>query len=167
VTYLLDASVLISANNEYYPLDAVPEFWEWLEHQARSNRVKVPHEIADEILNGSSRDRLVTWFKARREILILNEEVDGGLLNEVLENGYGPSLTDAEHSAVGRDPFLIAYGLLDPRSRTVVTRESSAPGKRRQNRKIPDVCRDFGIPCLNPFLMYRQLGFRTNWRAVD
>lgn len=28
--YLLDANVLITANNSYYALDRVPEFWEWL-----------------------------------------------------------------------------------------------------------------------------------------
>ena len=28
--YLLDANVLITANNLYYPIDSVPEYWEWL-----------------------------------------------------------------------------------------------------------------------------------------
>ena len=32
--FLLDASVLITANNTYYPIERVPEFWEWLAHQA-------------------------------------------------------------------------------------------------------------------------------------
>ena len=27
---LLDANILIVANNTYYPIDAVPEFWDWL-----------------------------------------------------------------------------------------------------------------------------------------
>ncbi len=28
--YLIDASMLITASNSYYPLDSVPEFWELL-----------------------------------------------------------------------------------------------------------------------------------------
>jgi Domain of unknown function (DUF4411) len=28
--YLLDANVLITARNRYYPIDTVPEFWSWL-----------------------------------------------------------------------------------------------------------------------------------------
>jgi hypothetical protein len=28
--YLTDANVLITANNLYYPIDRVPECWEWL-----------------------------------------------------------------------------------------------------------------------------------------
>jgi hypothetical protein len=40
--YLLDANVLITANNTYYPIDQVPEFWSWLQYQAASGYVKVP-----------------------------------------------------------------------------------------------------------------------------
>lgn len=28
--YLLDSSVLIDANRDYYPLERVPQFWGWL-----------------------------------------------------------------------------------------------------------------------------------------
>jgi len=30
--YVLDSGVLITANNLYYPVDRVPEFWAWLLH---------------------------------------------------------------------------------------------------------------------------------------
>ncbi|MBT3884724.1 MAG: DUF4411 family protein, partial [Rhodospirillaceae bacterium] len=32
--HLLDANVFISAQRDYYPLDRVPEYWEWLAHHA-------------------------------------------------------------------------------------------------------------------------------------
>lgn len=32
--YLIDANILITANNNYYPVDAVPEYWAWLEYMA-------------------------------------------------------------------------------------------------------------------------------------
>ncbi len=28
--YLLDANVLIDADRDYYPIDRVPEFWDWI-----------------------------------------------------------------------------------------------------------------------------------------
>lgn len=28
--YLLDANVLIRAHSDYYPIDRIPQFWEWL-----------------------------------------------------------------------------------------------------------------------------------------
>jgi hypothetical protein len=46
----------------------------------------------------------------------------------------------------------------------VVTVETSAPKKLRQNRKVPDVCRVMGVECCNPFEFNRALGFRTQWK---
>jgi hypothetical protein len=43
--YLLDANVLITANNTYYPIDTVPEYWEWVGHQATARALKIPVEI--------------------------------------------------------------------------------------------------------------------------
>jgi Domain of unknown function (DUF4411) len=47
--YLIDANVLITAHNDYYPIDGVPEFWDWLLHQATIDTVKMPLEIYEEI----------------------------------------------------------------------------------------------------------------------
>jgi hypothetical protein len=47
--YLLDSSTLITANNKYYPVDTVPEFWEWLAHVGQLGQVKMPIEILEEI----------------------------------------------------------------------------------------------------------------------
>ena len=51
--YLLDANVLIEANRDYYPIDRVPEFWDWLIAVGESVRVKVPLEIYEEVTDGN------------------------------------------------------------------------------------------------------------------
>ena len=38
--YLLDANILITAHNTYYPIDRVPEFWSLLQHQGAAGFVK-------------------------------------------------------------------------------------------------------------------------------
>jgi hypothetical protein len=38
--YLLDANILITASRNYYPIDRVPEFWEWLVYKATTEVVK-------------------------------------------------------------------------------------------------------------------------------
>ena len=43
--YLFDENVLITASNMYYPLEAVPEFWEWIDYHAGNERIKLPVEI--------------------------------------------------------------------------------------------------------------------------
>ena len=43
--YLLDANVLIDSNRDYYPIERVPEFWEWLAHVGKQGFVKIPVEV--------------------------------------------------------------------------------------------------------------------------
>ena len=69
--YLLDANVLIDANRDYYPTTRVPEFWEWLLHQAALERIAVPLEIHEELTDGS--DVLSEWMRDHREALVLQE----------------------------------------------------------------------------------------------
>ena len=58
--YLLDANVLIDAARDYYPLEMVPEFWDWLVHHGAISNVKMPLEIYEEICDGN--DRLADWL---------------------------------------------------------------------------------------------------------
>ncbi len=167
--YLLDANVLITAHNNYYPVHMVPEFWSWLVHKAKLGEIKMPIETLEEVLEGGSdseADALYGWLQDddNRSALLLQEDVQGALVRQVVAQ-YATDLTDVELEALGRDPFLIAYGLARPSDRWVVTTESSARGKQRQNRRIPDVCADLGIRCCNTFAMNRQLGFHTAWRG--
>lgn len=167
--YLIDANVLITAHNLYYPVDAVPEFWGWLAYQAQNGAVKMPLEVFEEVKDGSTdeeKDLLYGWIseEAHKAALLLDEEVDPAIVADVVANGYANDLTDQELEQIGRDPFLIAYALASKEERSVVTTETSAPKKQRQNRRIPDVCATFGANCCDPFSMLKALKFSTNWK---
>lgn len=168
--YLLDANVLITAHNDYYPINRVPEFWDWLLHQAQEGHVKMPLEMYEEIKDGTGdpeKDRLLGWVKDGqvKDALVLPEEVRMEDVQHVLAQGYAPDLNDIELERIGRDPFLIAYALLAPAERCVVSNEVSAPGKQRANRKIPDVCRALGATTCNTFALVKALDFSTGWRG--
>ena len=72
--YLLDANVLITANNTYYQLERVRQYWNWLVSCGNLGQLKIPREIYDEIRKG--QDDLWDWLKTNRNTLLLNEEVD-------------------------------------------------------------------------------------------
>lgn len=161
--YLLDANVLIDANRDYYPLNRVPEFWEWLVYVGTEGRVTIPIEQYEEIRSGN--DTLAEWAKYSdvETALRFLESVDEASVSKVTEEGYAPDLTDVEVEKLGRDPFLIAYALGDD-ERCVVTTEVSRPARRRANRPVPDVCDYFGVKWCNTFTFIRETDFRTDWK---
>ena len=169
--YLLDANVLIDANRYYYPIDRFPEFWDWLVVMGQANVIKIPHEIFDEVVNPlpplGRRDAVVVWLKEYEGLLLLDELSREDLVQQVTNDGYADDLTEEELDQIGRDPFLIAYALVDTQERCVVTNERSRSSQRRGKRHIPDVCRedDINVRCINVFDLIRELDFRTDWRS--
>lgn len=166
--YLLDANVTITAQNKYYPIDQVPEFWEWLLHQAEAGQVKMPREILDEVRAGrKEKDPLLDWLKIPEHsaALELPEQPDMALVQRAIREGYSADLNDVQIEGRGRDPFLLAYGLAGP-DRCVVTVETRKPAAAAHNRKLPDACDLVRIRCIDPFELNRLLGFRTSWRRT-
>ena len=163
--YLLDASVLITAKNQYYQFGRVNQYWDWLVAQAEQDNVKIPYEIYEEITQGD--DNLTVWVKQNKAALTLDEEVNIDLLHRVYNEGYaqgGRPLNDYETRSVAKDPFLIAYALADAGNRIVVTVEQGheRPSKKiRKNRRIPSVCDDLGVKCCNPWRFIEALDFRV------
>ena len=161
--YLLDANVLIAAHRDYYPIERVPEFWEWLLDRGANRRAVIPIEVYEEIVAGKG-DTLTKWLKLHRDVMLLDEDADRALVSGVTVSGYAPDLSDEELERIGADPFLIAYAYADPEGRMVVTTEHSRPSRTGANRHVPDVCRDLSVLCCNTFEFIRALDFSTRWR---
>ena len=161
--YLLDANTLIDAKNQYYPIDRVPEFWEWLVFHGQEGNVKIPRQIYEELR--VKKDELTVWTKRSevKEALLFAEEAEPDLVSRITYGGYLPNPTDDEIKTMGNDPFLLSYALRDMENRCVVTTEVSRKSKKGANAKIPDVCDAFGIRCINSFRFIRELDFRTGW----
>lgn len=168
--FLLDANVLITAHNRYYNIGQIPEFWEWLKHMGETHQLKMPQEIYEEIKDGSTDDEidaLYAWISDddNKAAILLDETADLAIVQQVIEQGYAADLTDDELEEIGRDPFLVAYGLADVANRCVVTTEVSKPSRVRQNRHLPDVCGTFGVKWCDTFALTKQLGFKTGWKG--
>ncbi len=169
--YLLDANILIHAKNQYYPIGRVPEFWAWLIHQGEQGNIKIPIEIYEEFKDtkpkDGEKDELANWADQAdvKTALLFDEEADIELVQQVTYGGYLPNPTDADIAKLGRDPFLISYGLVEPDNRTIVTAEVSKPRLQAANRKVPDVCDTLGVKHINGFELIQVLDFSTGWRV--
>lgn len=167
--YLLDANTLIDAKRDYYPIDRVPEFWEWLVFQGQEGSIKIPIEVYEEFSDSKDKegkkDTLASWAEQKqvKDVLLLDEEADQDLVARITYGGYIANPTDDALKKIGRDPFLLSYALKDPEDRCVVTTETSKPSRQGANRHIPDVCVDFGLRCINNFQMIKEMNFSTSW----
>ncbi|MCY3978524.1 MAG: DUF4411 family protein [Chloroflexi bacterium] len=170
--YLLDASVLIDAKNKYYPLDRIPQFWNWLVHQSLAGNIKLPPQVIGEILGPDTTDEepvdaLAEWVISNRTTLEWNDELSLELLTRTYSQGYDSipeEFTTVDPLSEPADPFLIAYALECPESRRVVTMESlqsvGTTLPKPANRRIPLVCGLLGVECINTFTLIRELDFR-------
>lgn len=169
--YLLDANTLIDAKRDYYPIDRVPEFWNWLVFQGEQGVIKIPIEIFEEFKDkedsDGNKDELALWAEEEqvKNALLFDEQAEQDLVARITYGGYVANPTDDQLLKIGRDPFLISYALKEIKNRTIVTTEVSRPSKKEANRRVPDVCTDFGIRCINNFQLLRELDFRTNWQS--
>jgi|SRR6056297_3413575 len=159
--YVLDANTLIEAHETFYPVDRVKPFWDWVQAQAEAGRIKMPWEIHEEFTGDGLH---VQWINEVdvKAALILDEEVSGELVQKVINDGYQgteSAFDDIEHTKYGKDPFLAAYALVDPKNRTVVTRERSKRTKRLGSTRLPDACDDLDIGWIDDFGLYRELNF--------
>lgn len=160
--FLLDANVLMEAHGTFYPVDRIPQFWDWLQEQGEAGLIKMPFEIYSEF--DGKYGLHVDWLKSAdvREALLLDEQADPSLFQDALDIGYqgqDPAFDDVQHTKYGKDPFLLAYALADIENRTVVTREVSKRSQRLGNTKLPDACDDCGVRWINDFALYTALNF--------
>lgn len=171
--YLLDANVLIEANDEYYPVDRIPQFWDWIIANAKQNRIKMPYEMLAEVKAGPpnkdielDEDELVRWLRRdeHEQSLLYRATADAGLVNKVFAAGYElPNPSTDELRKIRKDPLLIAYALAIS-DVCIVTLESKQENKtdtmKRHKRSIPFVCRKLGIRSIDTFDLIRELDFR-------
>jgi hypothetical protein len=163
--HLLDSNVLITANRDYYPLERVPEFWDWLVHHGAAGQIKMPVEMVEEVREGT--DSLARWLsdRDRQEALLFDEDASVALVQRVINEGYAPDLNDLEVEKIGRDPFLISYALKATNERCVVTTEVSKPKRQRANRHLPDVCAQLKVTWMDSFGLVKALDFSTSWKG--
>lgn len=159
--YLIDANVLMEAHATFYPVDRIPQFWDWLVEQGNAGKIKIPYEIHQEFDGGNGLH--VEWINSSdvKAALLLDEDADPGLVVRAINDGYqgqDSRFDDIQHTKYGKDPFLIAYALAAT-ERTVVTRELTKRSQRLGNTKLPDACDDCGVNWITDFELYRRLNF--------
>lgn len=160
--YLLDANVLIEAHRRYYSFDLCPGFWGCLTHYCGEARLLSIDRVRAEISGG---DELAEWvheaprhfFASTAEIMTI--EAYAEIMAAVQASTVYTAAAKAEFARVA-DGWIAAHAYAS--GGTVVTMETYEPRSRRKV-KLPNICREFGVPYTDTFKMLRELEVEFAW----
>jgi hypothetical protein len=154
----LDSNVFIQAKNGPYGFEIAPRFWLWLESAIKDQLVRSPIRVYNELAKG--KDQLSRWatkMKPRGLFVTADRSVQQRLgeiaafVQSRYEHPYAAKFLD------GADPWVIAHAADD--QGTVVTHESLVAANCK-DAKIPNVCAQFAVNCIDPYTAFRKLGLK-------
>lgn len=155
--YCLDANVLIQAWQKYYSPKICPDYWDRLNELGKAGIIFLPSMVYEEITR--TEDELSDWLK-KSDIPkeAINEDVTNKLKLIYSSDPKHKLLADNTKGRSLADPWLIAHAM--SRGAIVVTKEEMITRADSKKVKIPNVCKNMGVPCIDDFEFIHQLHFK-------
>ena len=141
--YIFDSSTLIDLFRHFY-LGRFPTLWQDFDILVSNKSIVSVSEVAKELQQ--KHDRLSEWVKNHRKIFLKPTSDELEFVKEIFNIPHFQKLIKKRELLEGKpvaDPFVIAKA--KALGAFVVTQEDD----KKNAAKIPNVCRHFGIPCLN------------------
>lgn len=142
--YVLDTNV-ISALRSYYP-SPFRSLWKQLDKLLDDGRLVSVREVARELDRLEHPEWLTKWTKRQRGFFAAPTAAETRFVAEIFAVPHFRSMVERKAQLRGEpvaDPFVIAAARA--RGGCVVTQERAKP----HSAKIPNVCKHFGVPCLD------------------
>ena len=164
--FLLDANVFIEAHRRYYNARICPGFWTALNHFLGSPHMLSLDKVKDELTVGN--DDLSKWVEHELNDSCFASSVQTRVLDHyaeiqkwaVAQHRFTPAALREFADATTADAWLVAYA--KECGHTLVTHEGNDP-KNNKKVLIPIVCRAFGVPVTDTFVMLHDLEVRLDW----
>lgn len=155
--YCLDANVLIQAWQKYYNPKFCPDYWKVLINLGKRGEIFIPELVYEEITK--TEDDLSKWLKSSNiPIAKISGPVTISLRNIYESNPVHKNLVDNIKGRSLADPWVIAHALHE--KATVVTKEEKVTALSSTKIKIPNVCENMGIRCINDFQFIDELDIK-------
>lgn len=147
--YLIDTNIFIESSNRHYAIDICPGFWEFLDRVSDLENVKSITQVYDEftpdneeLVNFKERLKNKGFFLQIENITLESYNATTMSLQEM---GYDQqAIADFPEKA---DYFLIALALQE--QYTIVTQEARKQTIAPKRIKIPNVCEQLEIECID------------------
>ena len=147
--YCLDTSVLIEGWVRRYPIANFPSFWQKMEEAIAENILISSFFVHEELKR--KNDELFEWA-GKQEGFFIDPVGEVQLEQAAIVNRY-PKMVGDGNKSLG-DPWVIA--LARCMRGTVVTEEAFG---NENKPKIPFICREMGIECIDVVELIAALGW--------
>jgi hypothetical protein len=170
--YLIDSNSLISPYRTFYQFEVIPSFWKWFK-QTYDESIFLVDKVRDELCHAKeqkSKDHLQLWVEenclAREKIILPNTDKDVLLeyakVLQYVENSsfYTQKSFDTWAGFEKADPWLVA--IAKAHNYVIVTMEErnrnlNAKNPTSKEPRIPDVCANLGVRCINLFDLMQEM----------
>ncbi len=152
-SYVIDTCSLTQLHRTY-PEEMFKLVWDVVEKLISNARLFSITEVYLEL--EAQDDQVLDWAKRQREkgfFKFLTEEIQNNARRILSTHS---NLLDFKRRKSSADPFLIGLAMID--GSAIVTEEKPSGGPEKS--KIPNVCDDYSIRCINLLDTLREVGFR-------
>lgn len=157
MTYVVDTSSFIELFQKY-PRDVFPNLWQEYENLVDSGMLISVTQVKEELQRAKHGDQVSEWAQQPSARELFTSPTDEEMLflrSELSSSKFRDAVPDHLRSANEKaDIYLIARARVF--GATVVTEERYKP----QGTKIPTICKDYNIDCVNLIGMMQC----ENWR---
>ena len=154
--FLLDTNCFIESAHRWHPFAVFPGFWDGLLEQNQAGHLFTIDMVVKEILDSE----IEGWLKQNPSFILPPEqkvlEVYASLVNWV-QNHRNFDMTEKNDFHKKADGWLVAYA--SAYQMTVVSQEERAKAGSHQI-KIPNLCEQMGVGCINFPKLIKQLTFK-------
>jgi hypothetical protein len=151
--YVFDTGAFIRLNS-YYP-DIFPGFWQQFDETVAAGEIVSTREVLRE-LDREDPDHVLKWAKNNGHVFATPTADETEFVGRILAIPHFQQIIGTKARLVGTpvaDPFVIACAAV--RNGTVVSEEREKPN----SAKMPNVCKHFGVDCVNLEGFMRAIGW--------
>ena len=141
--YVMDTGFFVTCRSYYH--ENFPSFWNKMNEVVLVGKISSVKEVRNELERYIKHPNLLEWAKNNRHIFTIPSSEEIEIIRQILAIPKFQKIVGYQARMQGKpvaDPFVIAKAW-ETRA-TVVTEES-----RKKVGKIPDVCKHFGVKCMN------------------
>lgn len=148
--YCIDASSLITLKS--FPRNIFATVWDDLEKAIKAGQIISPEAVKRELLVYD--DDVAKWAKGVDGLF--HDPTDGVLERVSSLMKTVPELVNHASDRDQADPYVVALG--QETGAIIVTEETSK--RNNKKAKIPSVCKDLGVTCINLYGMFEKFGWK-------